>query len=377
MMSHQNGGKDLDDGALAHIDVLRRQHQRDNVINRPRTVVTFESPLTLTVIKFPAIGNTEVIGTTPSDNPITFNLGPDDTWAVYAPNITPAYMGQLVTDLANHAVPSLILMRNSLGPSELAQLAGATLLTTLILGRDWASLDGIEALDQLAQLVIVNNTLIMDAELSALAGMAALEQLILTNSPNISNGGMSHLAVLTGLKHLYLNRTTVDDAGIATLLSGAPEIIGLHMERLNVTDNTVTQVIARPNMVALDFDETSISDGGAAQLATLTALRDLDLRDNKGGDIQNATLLSLSSALSNLRIFAVTSPDIDDAGMANISTLTQMVDLTLRGTALTDGGLPNFTSLTGMHDLWAASTGVTSAGKAYLEGAITGLTVHI
>ena len=52
-------------------------------------------------------------------------------------------------------------------------------------------------------------------------------------------------------------------------------------------------------------------------------------------------MLAYQPALS-VRWRPMGTPDIDDAGMANISTLTQMVDLTLRGTALTDGGLPNF-----------------------------------
>ncbi len=304
MMDIRTDAKNLDDRSLEYIHSLGCYFKPDEVFIRPRQTVTFDSPLSLFVIKYLATGNAQVVGRTPGDNPVAFNLDPGDSWTLYAPGLVSSDLGQLVMDINDHSVPSLILNRGELVQSDLVQLAGAPTLTTLGLGTDWTSLAGIQELTQLVTLIIDNNHRITDTELSLLTGLASLEELMLTSSSNISNAGMPHLAALAGLKRLYLNRTSVDDVGIATLLSGAPSMTGLHMEQLGVTDNTVAQVISRPSMVELDFDETHISDSGAAQLGALTSLKVLDLRDNKGGLIQNATLLSLTNALPTCAVSA-------------------------------------------------------------------------
>ncbi|MFT5176231.1 MAG: hypothetical protein ACI8W7_004425, partial [Gammaproteobacteria bacterium] len=115
MDSNQSGKLVFDYNSREQMNVLRNHHRSNRSLIRPRSVLSFDSPLTLTVVKFPAVGDVAVLGTTPGDNPIVFSIDPGDTWTVFAPGLTSADMAQLVADLNDHAVPSLTLPRNTLG----------------------------------------------------------------------------------------------------------------------------------------------------------------------------------------------------------------------------------------------------------------------
>ncbi len=356
---------------------MGRQEARQTAIASTHQVVSFSSPLNTLVFKFMANGEVIRQGETPADNPISFTVGPEEDWAVFALSMTSAGMGQLVADLNAAGAHRLILGKSSLVANDLRQLANVGGLQSLGLALGWADIEGVEDLLQITELDLSNATQLPSTELARLSNLSNLKTLNLNSAALIDNSGMPHLAAMTGLEHVVLNRTAVDDTGIATLLAGAPALVGLQMERLAVTDATVANILIRSGWLDLDFDETQVSLAGVEDLVTLTSLRALDLRDMANAPITDTTVLDLTSAMPDLREFSVTSKLVTDAGLANIGSLLQMRRLTLSDTELSDTGVAGFTNLSNLIELSAERTQVTSAGKAALEAAIPGVAVYI
>lgn len=334
--------------------------RQNRIVASLNSTISFSSNLELQIIIFRPYSNAEVVGpTSPASPTVTFAIGPEDIWYVYAANIPQSEMLQLISDLNTNNVERLMLNKGALGAVELALLNNVTTLDELqLLG--WNSLEGMHALSQISSLVIANSSPIGDDELSHLTGLSQLQNINLNSATTISNTGMLYLAAMTGLHEVTLNRTGVDQNGIGVLLGGAGNIQNLFMERLSITDALVPLIAARP-MLALDFDETNISDNGVSNLSSISTLTNLDLKDIKGTPaIQDATLNLILGSLNQLRAFAATSGTITDAGLTNLSGLP-LVELDLNSTNITDGIIPDIGSIATLNSLILSDTSLTDA----------------
>ena len=348
---------------ILDIEALSSQRKFRRKIVKAQTTINFNSNLPLHIFKINGFSENIYLGPTP----IEFSIADGESWFVYAPAIAPGDFTQLVSELTTYMAPGLTLGKGSLGATELAQLGSIPSLSTLSLNDGWNDLSGIENVNQVKELVIASNMAITDSEIAKTAMMTGLEILNLTNSQNITNAAMPALAGSNSLKFLYLNRSKVDDTGIHDLLMGAPGLIGLHMERLNITDASITEILSRPQMESLDFDETNVSDAGIAQLVALTSLKHLDLKDTKGTPVSDNTLLGLSQHLTQLKVFLTTSPAITDGGMMNMGNLVELESLTMNCMLLGDLGITSIGALVKLEELFLDNTGIGELGLASLS----------
>ncbi len=103
------------------------------------------------------------------------------------------------------------------------------------------------------------------------------------------------------------------------------------------------------SIVALELQQTKVSDAGLAALAPFTKLRVLQL--------QNTALT--------------------DAGLQHLATLTSLENLNLYATGVTDAGLPQLAGLKNLKKIFLWQSKVSAAGADQLRAAIPGLDVNL
>jgi len=134
----------------------------------------------------------------------------------------------------------------------------------------------IKDLNSLEELWIQNSP-ITNKGLRCLSDLKSLRKLLLHNGRNDSNmkvtsSGLAYLKELP-LTYLWLYQLKLDESRL-THLAGLKQLEGLDVERMQLRDEDLAVIGKLTKLKQLKFDSETVSDGGMAYLAGLTALED-------------------------------------------------------------------------------------------------------
>jgi hypothetical protein len=139
----------------------------------------------------------------------------------------------------------------------------------------------------------------------------------------------------------------------------------------DVRDEHLTHIRSMPHLIRIDLGKTHAGDGTIENMAHLSRLESLWLRDT---DVTDAGLVHLRGK-TTLKQLILTDAPITDGALVTIASLTGLKDLGLQGTRVSDAGLVSLHRLTGLRGIRLKGTNVTAAGVAELQKALPNLKI--
>jgi hypothetical protein len=193
--------------------------------------------------------------------------------------------------------------------------------------------------------------------------------------PNFGKVTDDHLAHLKAFPHLrsveVANKPFVTDAGLAHL-AALDQLEGLVLNGTGVTAEAVVRFLkGRTKLHRLHLARVPLRDDDLTALKELTELRDLSLR----GTLVSDKGVEHLKALTKLRRLNLDTKgrQITDAALPHLGGLTDLEYLDLDRTAITDAGMAHLQSFKKLRGLQFAFTSVTDSGLEHLHG-LTDLT---
>jgi hypothetical protein len=140
------------------------------------------------------------------------------------------------------------------------------------------------------------------------------------------------------------------------------------LERLDLYDATITEtqlkllLVSVPSSVAsLNLSmRTKLSDAGVQGLKNLQQLKVLHLENQT--KLSSVMVRSLLCSLTQLEQLNLSSTQVNEEALADITQLTQLKKLSLANTAITDSALRQVAKLKNLEELVVSKTKVTDAG---------------
>ena len=197
----------------------------------------------------------------------------------------------------------------------------------------------------------LHNLNVSDEVLSHLEGLPRLEFLLL-HGKQASDEGLAHVGRVSNLRKLFiLSGTSVTDAGVAHLAGCR------RLEYLLLT-------------------ESKIEDEGLRVLSELPRLEELSLQGNYCTDVglahvgQMRQLKSLWVGQTGFRNRFIT-----DAGAAHLAKLPRLEELELQNTSVTDAGITHMAKLKTLKGLYLSGSKVSAEGVSRLKAALPGCSI--
>ena len=228
------------------------------------------------------------------------------------------------------------------------------------------------------------NTQVTDEAMKVVGQLTAIESLVLA-SRNITGAGMAHLDRLQRLETLTLFGSSVGDDGMRHVAKhaalrelymgrrvtcrGLAELVPLKsLDFLRIffqplKDDDLVAIGQMTSITTLRCGFAGVSDEGLRHMTNMTRVRCLNLTDAKATDAGMAYV----AQMKGLEILTL-NKGIGDAGVAQLATLRNLKQLSLRQTKITDVGLAKLVALPQLRNLDLMYTHVTPAGVAKLRG---------
>ena len=221
------------------------------------------------------------------------------------------------------ALPHMRIVRLDGTPITNAATAAAPsqALVELYVSRTALDDRGLELLDHTPRLVAlgVGHTKLGDATIDRIARLAALRTLVLSNT-HAQPEALARLGALHALERLYLDQTTVNDAVLAALAPAASTLRVLHLAASSVSDDGLPALRAFTELAELTAGDTGMK-AGIADLTAWPRLRTLSLTGLELTD----QVLPLLAARPSLAVLDLSATDIHDpsplAALPHLRTL--------------------------------------------------------
>jgi hypothetical protein len=146
--------------------------------------------------------------------------------------------------------------------------------------------DGIHALaksPKLKELALYSSS-ISDNDLEYLGDLKELKQLSLVNN-SITLASLDHLKKIAKLDKLTLSFSLMDNAGIASLRKSALPISGLILEKSQISDTSIEDLLKIPTLMELDLQNTNVTAEGIKRLAKAKQLSRLLIGPKISADV--------------------------------------------------------------------------------------------
>ena len=206
-------------------------------------------------------------------------------------------------------------------------------------------------------------TAIDDAALGQIAKIASLQSLSLPQT--VTERGLGALKPLKKLTSIE-RHGGIGDEGLAQLRGMAS--LGIIEPLAAITDAGLKELdsFGARNRLDLDLEDSpNVTDAGLANVERMEALTSVSLPDTKVTDAGLAHL----ERLRHLRWLSLAGTKITDAGMAHVQVMTALSRVNLARTQVTDAGVRQIAALPCLQYLDLSETGVTDACLADLEKA--------
>lgn len=255
----------------------------------------------------------------------------------------------------------------------LAHLAGCRELQVLKLGGSALNDAGFSSLPSLKSLrtLDLSGTTLKGEGFKAIAGFTEIETLLLPGE--ITDAGLVHLAKLSRLRELDLSRRPITDRGLAAL-TGLQALEKLELSsNEGVTGSGLAALAGSAKLTSLDLSYcTGLTDEGLAGVAKLTQLTRLSLPPQ----ISDAGMKHLNS-LTSLWDLTIRKAKITDAGIAAIPNLQNLKSLDLDGAILTEAAIPRLHALEKLSSVNIGKSAFTKEAKERLAKRSKESTIYV
>ena len=234
-------------------------------------------------------------------------------------------------------------------PPPVAEFAALDAVTTLRFA--WVRMPGLPESayaflaynPKLRRVSIEGNPEVTDQVLSFVNGLKELEELSITGGRGFTGRGLSNAAWRATVRHCDFMGSKLNDDGLRAL-AGCPELAEVMV------------------------DETLVTGGGLASLASLPKLTHLSAGNCRNlAPADYAAVLPQLHRLTELRLLHA---NLDDTAAAGVALLTNLTNLKLFSNQMTDAGLAKLTTLTRLKYLYVGDTAVTLEGIAAFTNAL-------
>jgi hypothetical protein len=206
-----------------------------------------------------------------------------------------------------------------------------------------------------------------DAELAHLKPLDRLQSLSLRHCDTFTEESLAFLEGFHQLRELDLQGTPVRDAGLVHL-RGLDQLEELDLSHTAITDAGLANLESFSRLRKLDlginYDRAQVGDAGVARLSGLNQLEELSLSGTKVGDAGVARLAGLHR-LKRLDLYAT---KVGDAGLVGLSQLRELRELDLSHAPISDAGLAHLTGLEHLEKLVLEDTAISDVGLVHLKG---------
>lgn len=221
---------------------------------------------------------------------------------------------------------------------------------------------GAKHLSKLRNLKQISTQLsLTDDGVADLAKLPRLEQLSLSDT-GITDKSATHVAQMTSLKRLRFQDCPVSNKGLARLAE-APALEDLRIGETQITTAGLKHLTSLPRLrtLALNIEVEEESEWG--HLADCSALENLRV---SGADFDSDDLQALQLVTQLTRLTVDSDRPIDDAGVAGLATLGNLIHLDIEHSTISDKGLSVIANLRKLQALRLSCFG-TDQGLAPLK----------
>lgn len=152
--------------------------------------------------------------------------------------------------------------------------------------------------------------------------------------------------------------------GVLSKLPSPTVPFGLDIERTQITNLSLKDMVGLTNLRSLNLRATAVTDAGLKELAVLNNLQWLDLSETQVTDVGLKEL----AGLKNLESLDLRDTKVTDEGLKQLSGLRVLQSLTLGSTQVTAAGLAELFALMSIGSLDILGPQVTSSGLRDLTG---------
>lgn len=143
------------------------------------------------------------------------------------------------------------------------------------------------------------------------------------------------LADLPRINRLSLGYTRVTDRGMQRIAEILPQLVSLDLQNTSVTDGAMPFIGQLRQLESLGLWNTNVTDAGAAHLARLTRMRNLIL---DGTQITDVSLIHLRSMKGFDEWLGLCCAGITDQGLVHLAHLTKAKSINLLHSRVTKQG---------------------------------------
>jgi hypothetical protein len=174
--------------------------------------------------------------------------------------------------------------------------------------------------------------------------------------------GASYEDTRDGVTAITLDRVA-DLESVLPMLKYFPELEYLSISNKRFTDTGAAHLADLANLRDLNLFESNIGDEGLKHLTGLKNLRRIPMGHTRVTDKG----LEIISGMTQLEYVGVRGDNVTDAGLAHLKELTNLTGLYLGETKVTDEGLKKLAVFTKLEGLYLHTTGITDAGLEHLK----------
>lgn len=155
--------------------------------------------------------------------------------------------------------------------------------------------------------------------------------------------------------------TQLKAAGVTFKLNAAGQAIEANCKPAQMTNELMPLLKGTPQLVSLDLENGQFENDALAVLEHLQNLKTINMRQCSKIDANGLAHLKKVPGLERLLLLYTRT---NDAGLAEVASLKNLIVLDLRGTKIGDEGVNKLTNLTKLVDLKIRSTTVSGASMA-------------
>jgi Leucine-rich repeat (LRR) protein len=185
------------------------------------------------------------------------------------------------------------------------------------------------------QSIVADGASLEDNQLHSMHKLTGLKKLDIRSMPLHDKQIGDLVSHLPNLLVLQINRTSITD-GVMPYIAKLKDLYTLDLSHSKITSKGIAYLIANQKLRHLDASKTQIDNSVASTFAKIPSLRNIDVGENKGLTDEVVSFLPHTKYLSSLDLGHTAITDKTLAALAKMPTLRS---LNLQGTAITDDGL--------------------------------------
>lgn len=225
---------------------------------------------------------------------------------------------------------------------------------------------------KITQLRLWNQSQLTVEGMRTIAKMRNLTQLMMSGS-HVTKAVLETVGSLPDLDTLELSFTPAEDDWI-DVLNRFPKLRSLHVDRTHLSAEGIERLVQQhPNLMHLSVQRLPLTERTITSICSLANLKTLML---EGADCTDQALAMISGMQQLQKLNAKGGNFVTDKGVEHLSNCKTLEQLDLEGTAVTDNAFKYMAKLPNLKTLWIKQTSVTREGVAAFRLSRPGCTVY-